>query len=73
VTTDAARERLLRLLADTSDPACTQSDAYLRGWVQGLTEGAAVTADEPFTYPSCAHCGLELEDRGHPRPRSRPR
>lgn len=27
-----------------------------------------MTTAAPFTYPSCAHCGLEIEDRGDPNP-----
>lgn len=33
-----------------------------------LDEVPASPAVEPFTYPSCAHCGLEIEDRGDPNP-----
>jgi hypothetical protein len=53
VTAESARERLLRLLADSPDPAFTQSDALLRGWVQGLPA--------PVTRYSCPlpGCGWE--------------
>jgi hypothetical protein len=27
-----------------------------------------MTAERPFVYPSCAHCGLPVENRGDPNP-----
>ena len=38
MTARAARERLLRHLAENPDPDFAKSDALLRGWVQGLAD-----------------------------------
>lgn len=72
MTAETARERLLRLLADSPDPDFTRSDAVLRGWVQGLADPHGALPESTHTFvpqrhspARCRPCGRRQRHTTH--------
>ena len=69
----AVRELRRQILAESlrgpADP--NAGETWTRGYRAGLSVAADLTTarandNRPQDVPHCAHCGLEVEDRGHP-------